>query len=280
VDRRPENLCEHEPCRGCPQHRARGAGCAIVEAASGVPLDEFLRREPCYLKDWLRRFGQRFLDYRPRSLLDADDLVQEVATKLLADPNVRRGGFGQGLGAFLAYLRRTATSCTVSAGRRELGRMRCGNCRHYAVFSGKCLRANHEWTHREVTATQDPRALAPPCRGFEVRRMPAELTKEGEAILAATPPKEDDPEVASEVLAGLVALAEEHPRAALVVRARLLEGKSYDQLSHIGASTRTLKRDYAFGLAYLRKRLASFGEGLMAPEPGESRYEEGEPRHP
>lgn len=269
-----ENLTEHEPCRGCPQHRDVGSGCAIVEAASGVPLDEFLRRDPCFLKDWLRRFGERFLEHRPRSLLDPDDLVQDVATRLLGDPNVRAGGFGEGLGAFLAYLRRTATSCAISAERRELGRIRCGNCKHYGVFSGRCLKQGHDWMHREVTATQDPRALSPACKAFEVRRTPAEITPESEVFLRAKPENDGDPEVAEQVIAGLIALAEEHPRAALVVRARLLEGRTYEALAHLGASVRTLKRDYALGLAYLRKRLAIFAEGQLAPSDDDGRYEE------
>jgi DNA-directed RNA polymerase specialized sigma24 family protein len=269
-----ENLTEHEPCRGCPQHRDFGSGCSIVEAASGVPLDEFLRREPCFLKDWLRRFGARFLEHRPRSLLDPDDLVQDVATRLLGDPNVRAGGFGEGLGAFLAYLRRTATSCAISAERRELGRIRCGNCKHYGVFSGRCLEQGHAWTHRELAATQDPRALEPACRSFAIRRAPAELTAESEASLRARTEPNCDPEIAEQVIAGLVALAELHPRAALVVRARLLEGRTYETLAHLGASVRTLKRDYAFGLAFLRKRLAVFAEGQMAPSDDDGRYEE------
>lgn len=248
-----------------------------MESSSGVPLDEFLRREPCFLKDWLRRFGERFLEHRPRSLLDADDLLQDVATRLLADPNVRRGGFGEGLGAFLAYLRRTATSCAISAERRELGRVRCGNCRHYGVFSGRCLKQGHPWTHRESTATQDPRDLVPACRAFEVRRTPAEITPESEAGLRARPEYGGDPEVAEQVLSGLVALAEEHPRAALVLRARLLEGRTYETLAHLGASVRTLKRDYALGLQFLRKRLAVFAEGQMAQSDDDGRYEEVEP---
>ncbi len=254
----------------------QGSGCAVVDQASRVPLDDFLRQEPCYLKDWLRRFAVRFLAQRPRSLLEPEDLTQEVVARLLKDPKVRSGGFAEGIAPFLGYLKSTAVRCAITAERRELGRVRCGNCKQFAAFSGRCLRPDHEWTHREVAATQDPRALDPACRGFELRRTPTELPHESAIGPSADATMAMEPEFANAVLDALVALATENPRAALVVRARLIEGKTYEQLSGLGPSVRTMKRDFALGLTFLRKRLSQFAQGPLAPSSGSGRYEEGD----
>lgn len=264
VDRRLTTLVQHEPCRGCPHHRQEGAGCAIVEVRAIEALDGFLGREPCYLKDWLRAFVERYQLHRPRSSLAPDDLMQDVATRLLSDPNVRRGGFGFGLPAFLAYLRQTAVRCAISGERREHGRIRCGNCSHYTPYSGRCINDREPHARKEIPATQDPRQLSPPCRGFELKRHTRELLPETEPSLDSSLDA-PDPEFVGRVLDALAALAEEHPRAALVVRARLFDAKTYDQLAHIGASVRTMKRDYAFGLSFLRERLSGFVDPDLAP---------------
>ena len=254
------SLVDHPMCQDCALHREEGAGCAVVEPGSTTPLDGFLAREPCVLKDHLRRFASRYLAHRPRSLLDPDDLTQEVSSRLLADDSLRRGGFGRGLAAFLGYLRQAAVRCAISAERSQRGRIRCGNCRHFAPYSGICLKERHAWTHRDVAASQDPRRLDPACGQFVARR---DAVGAGADPIHAQAPTEDhaaveEAEFVAAVDAALVRLAELQPRAALVVRARLLEGRSYDDLTDVPASLRTMKRDYAFGMAFLRRRLSAF----------------------
>lgn len=273
----PDTLAHHVPCRGCAHHVARGAGCAVVELRGKVPLDGFLGRDPCFLKDQLRRFVERYLAHRPRSLFDPDDLVQEVGTRLLADPIVRKGGFALGLHAFLAYLRQTAVRCAISAERRERGRVRCGNCKHYASYSGVCLCPGIAWTHKEMESTQDPRALDPACREFSAKRAPVPLLPENEQATSGERFGEDrESDISEAVQQALIALAEVHPRAALVVRARLLDGKTYEGLTQVSASVRTMKRDFALGVAFLRKRLAVFQQQKMAPKVAEERLKAAE----
>lgn len=229
-----------------------------------TPLDGFLGRTECFLKEHLAEFSRRYLAHRPRSLIDPDDLVNDVSHQLLADAEIRSGGFGRGLRPFLAYLRRTAVRCAISAERRELGRIRCGNCRHFAPYSGLCLKLGHPWTHSRLDAVTDPRSLEPACQSFTLRREPAALGEEWEmaASMAAMPDAASlDGEIAALVHQSLLELAERHPRAALIVRARLIEHRTYDMLAGLGPSVRTMKRDYAFGINFLRKRLAS-----LAPE--------------
>lgn len=237
----------------------------MVEPGAEVALDRFLARVPCFLKDHLRQFATRYLAHRPRSLLDAEDLVQEVVTRLLADPTLRHGGFGRGLPAFLGYLRQMAVRCAISAERSQRGRIRCGNCRNFASYSARCLAEGHTWTHRELPAAQDPRALEPPCREFQARREPVgQGVDAGEIAVAAPNVDVDRNEVMQAVTDALVLLATVHPRAALVVRARLLDGRTYEELTHVPASVRTMKRDFAFGMEFLRQRLASFGKETVA----------------
>lgn len=243
-----------------------------------IPLDGFLGRSACFLKEHLAEFSRRYLAHRPRSLIDPDDLVNDVSHQLLADDVIRSGGFGRGLRPFLAYLRRTAVRCAISAERRELGRIRCGNCRHFAPYSGLCLKLGHPWTHRRLDAVSDPRSLDPACQSFLLRREPAALGEEWEmaASMCAAPDAASlDGEVAGMVHQALLELAEQHPRAALVVRARLIEHRTYENLAGLGPSVRTMKRDYAFGIGFLRKRLASLAPEAMAPdaEPGRSSAE-------
>ncbi len=262
----PDSLARHEPCFSCPQHRTHGAGCAVVEAGADVTLDQFLAREPCFLKEELRSFAARFLSHRPRSLADPDDLVQEVSARLLADPQLRQGGFGRGLRPFLGYLRRTLVRVAVTAERSERGRMRCGNCRHYGPWSGRCLNLAHEHARAELPATQEPRHLDPPCRAFVLRRAGRALTPLEEENAAAPETPAPDSEILARIHRALVELAEIHPRAALVVRARLVEQRTYDDLSEVAASVRTMKRDFAFGLAFLKRRLKSLAPESLAPE--------------
>lgn len=261
---RVDSLTEHDACRTCPQHRDTGAGCAVVEeAAAGeeVELDAFVAREPCYLKDHLRRFATRYLSHRPRSLLDGDDLVHEVLSRLLGDEGIRKGGFGRGLGAFLAYLRQTAVRAAITAERRERGRVRCGNCKNYGAWSGICLKDDHPWTHKELAAAGDPRKLDPPCRDFVARREPRALGEDADHLGAVTGGRFCDDrtsDVVEAVHKALIKLAEAHPRAAVVVRARLLDGRTYEELSEVPASVRTMKRDFAYGVEFLRGHLGAF----------------------
>ena len=270
-----ESLIDHPRCKGCPQQVDTSSGCKVVEAGAEVALDAFLERQQCFLKDHLLRFATAYLAHRPRSLLEPEDLVQEVFGRLLRDPALRRGGFGRGLGAFLAYLRTTAARSAISGERRERGRIRCGNCKHLAPYSGLCLKPGHEYTHVRQELSQDPRALEPACREFLARR-------EQRSLESWTEPARDlgdDPSVASTtelidaVHQALLALAEAHPRAALVVRGRLLDGKTYDALSQVGASVRTMKRDFAFGMEYLRRKLGRFQVDFLAPRRAASRSE-------
>ncbi len=261
-----DSLVRHEPCFSCPQHRAHGAGCAVVEAGGGVALDAFLAREPCFLKDSLRTFASRLLAHRPRSLVEPDDLVQEVCARLLSDPNVRRGGFGRGLLPFLGYLRRTAVRVTVTAERSERGRVRCGNCRHFGPWSGRCLNLTHAHARAELPATQEPKHLDPPCREFTLRRAGRALTPLEEQNAAAPEPRVAESDVAQWIQRALEELAEVHPRAALVVRARLVEGRTYDALAEVAASVRTMKRDFAFGVAFLKRRLQGLAPESLAPQ--------------
>ncbi len=269
MSERPANLIDHRPCRGCPQHIGDRSGCGVVEEGADVRLDEFLGRDPCFLKEQLARFATRYLAHRPRSLFDPDDLAQEVWSRLLSDRDVRSGGFGRGLAAFLAYLRQTAIRCAISAERRERGRVRCGNCKNFGSYSGICLKTAHTWTHRRVDSSQDPRGLEPPCREFVPRRDPQGLAPVADAASPGPERFAEDraSDVAEAVHQALVQLAESHPRAALVVRARLLDGKTYDDLHGIGASVRTMKRDFAHGVAFLRRKLAAFDAETMAHEP-------------
>lgn len=265
VMERVESLAKHEACKTCPQHRAVGAGCAVVEPAAtgeGIQLDAFVAREPCYLKEHLRRFATRYLSHRPRSLLDGDDLVHEVVARLLGDEGLRKGGFGRGLGAFLAYLRQTAVRAAITAERRERGRVRCGNCKHFGAWSGICLKDDHAWTHKELPAAGDPRKLAPPCREFVARREPKPLSEDPDQLGAVGGRFCDDrqSDVVEAVHKALIRLAEAHPRAAIVVRARLLDGRTYEDLSEVPASVRTMKRDYAFGVQFLRGQLLEFDD--------------------
>lgn len=267
IRERLETLTDHAPCRGCAQHLTDRSGCRVVEEGSGVPLDAFLGRETCYLKERLARFAERYLAHRPRSLLDGDDLAQEVFQRLLADVHARGGGFGRGLGAFLAYLRQTATRCAISAERRERGRVRCGNCRHYAPYSGLCLKEGHAWTHRSLDPSRDPRGLEPACREFVPRRDPVTLAQVPESRTSEGERFGDDREgeITDAVHQALVQLAVAHPRAALVVRARLIDGRTYDELAEVGASVRTMKRDFQYGVDFLKRKLHSFGIEKLAP---------------
>ena len=273
MDRRLTTLVDHEPCFGCPHHRSEASGCAIVESRIGTALDGFLARQPCFLKDWLRRFVERYLQHRPRSASSAEDLLQEVATRLLADPEIRKGGFGFGLPAFLSYLRQTAIRCAISNERREVGRIRCGNCSHYTPYSGRCVNDREPHARETIPATQDPRNLDPACRGFEIKRGTRELLPEFEPADPSHAKGVPEPEFVERVLDALTELATEHPRAALVVRARLFEGKTYERLSHLGASVRTMKRDYAYGLSFLRERLVGFVDPDLAPSDEAGRSE-------
>jgi DNA-directed RNA polymerase specialized sigma24 family protein len=242
---------------------------ASTARTSAVPLDGFLGRSECFLKEHLAEFSRRYLAHRPRSLIDPDDLVNDVSHQLLADESIRSGGFGRGLRPFLAYLRQTAVRCAISAERRELGRMRCGNCRHFAPYSGLCLKLGHPWTHTRLDAVTDPRALEPACQSFTLRREPTALGEEWEmsAAMSATPDVASlDGEVAAMVHQSLLELAERHPRAALIVRARLIEQRTYETLAGLGPSIRTMKRDYALGIAFLRRKLASLAPEDMAPD--------------
>lgn len=260
-----ESSTDPRPDVGPRNAAAAGRPNAIPGAAA---LDGFLGRSSCFLKEHLAEFSRRYLAHRPRSLIDPDDLVNDVSHQLLADEEIRSGGFGRGLRPFLAYLRRTAVRCAISAERRELGRIRCGNCRHFAPYSGLCLKLGHPWTHRRLDAVTDPRTLDPACQSFLLRREPAALGEEWEmaASMCATPDAASlDGEIASMVHQALLELAEQHPRAALVVRARLIDHRTYEMLAGFGPSVRTMKRDYAFGIAFLRKRLASLAPEAMAP---------------
>jgi DNA-directed RNA polymerase specialized sigma24 family protein len=272
-------LVEHEGCQGCEQHRPRDPGCAVAAGEERVPLDAFMGRVPCFIKDWLRRFAERFLAQRPRTLLEPDDLLNDTFARLLADTATRRGGFAPNLGAFLGYLRSTAARCAIEAERKERGRMRCGNCRHFAPWTSRCLRHGHAHTHREMRAVQDPRALLPPCQAFEGKRGVLEIDAGIDASLKAA--AESDPadsELLSRLLTCLEELAAREPRVALVLRARLVEGRSYEQMKSLGISIRTMKRDYAHGLDLLRARLTEFAP-RMAPPPGEG-HSQGHGRHP
>ena len=276
---RTDTLVDHAPCRDCAQHTDEGTGCRVVEEGSAVALDAFLAREPCYLKEHLDRFVRRYLSQRPRSILAPEDLAQEVCVRLLHDDTIRAGGFARGLGGFLAYLRQTAVRSAISVERHERGRIRCGNCRHYAPWSGVCLQEGHVWTHRDVPTSQDPRRLEPPCREYVPRRDPRALGPEVEPAAAASDRFSEDREgeLGDAVHEALVELAETHPRAALVVRGRLLDGKTYEALASsrgVAASVRTMKRDFALGVAFLRRKLAAFSENV-APEPESERS-----RHP
>ncbi len=236
-----------------------------------MPLDAFLAREPCYLKEQLDRFVRRYLAQRPRSILEPEDLAQEVCARLLNDETVRAGGFGRGLGAFLAYLRQTAVRSAISQERHDRGRIRCGNCRSFAPWSGVCLQEGHAWTHRAIESAQDPRRLEPPCREYGPRREPRALAPEIEAGAATGERFVEDREgdVGSAVHEALVELAASHPRAALVVRGRLIDGKTYEAMvgeGEVEASVRTMKRDFALGVAFLRRKLAAFSENVT-PEP-------------
>lgn len=282
---RPESLVDHAPCLDCPQHRLHGAGCAVVESGARVALDAFLARDGCFLKSELEQFARRYLAHRPRSLLDSDDLAQEVASRLLADENVRRGGFALGLAGFLGYLRQVAVRAAITAERSERGRVRCGNCKHFAPYSTRCLKLDHAWTHRAMDSSQDPRRLAPPCRDFNARRDPQPLTLDSDSGVhvagridgASVTDSVEQPELLEALHRALIELAGSHPRAALVVRARLLDGRTYEQLAGIGCSIRTMKRDFALGIAFLRKRLAVFAALELAPdgESGHSYADEG-----
>ena len=257
----------------------RGTGCRVVEEGSAVALDSFLARVPCYLKEHLDRFVQRYLSQRPRSILAPEDLAQEVCVRLLHDDTIRAGGFARGLGGFLAYLRQTAVRSAISVERHERGRIRCGNCRHFAPWSGVCLQKGHAWTHRPVPTSQDPRHLEPPCREYVARRDPRPLGPGVEPAVAGGErlAGDRDGELGTAVHEALVELAESNPRAALVVRARLLDGKTYETLAaaeEVDASIRTMKRDFALGVAFLRRNLAAFSENV-APEPNPERS-----RHP
>lgn len=240
-----------------------------------MPLDAFLARQPCYLKEHLDRFVRRYLSQRPRSILDPEDLGQEVCSRLLNDENVRAGGFGRGLGAFLAYLRQTAVRSAISQERHDRGRIRCGNCRSYAPWTLVCLQEGHPWTHVRMETAQDPRRLDPPCRDYVPRRDPLSLGPEVEQGVVASERFVEDRagEIGDAVHEALVELAESHPRAALVVRGRLLDGKTYEALvgaGEVDASVRTMKRDFALGVAFLRRKLVAFSENVT-PEPESER---------
>jgi RNA polymerase sigma factor (sigma-70 family) len=254
-----DTLVDHGPCRGCPQHRTTGSGCAIVEDGAQVPLDAFLAREPCFLKQDLRRFCERYVSQRPRLLHDAGDLAHETITRLLTDARIRAGGFAKNLHSFLGYLRQVAVRCAITAERHERGRLRCGNCIHFGAWSGVCLAAGHFWTHRAVDIEQDPRRLSPECRSFETRKDDRAMTEEILIRASADPdPARERAEACEAVHAALRELAVQHPRAALVLRALFLDGKRYEDLAGLGYSVRTLKRDRALGLEILRHKLRPF----------------------
>ena len=251
----PSSLVDHAACAGCAHHRRSGSGCAVVDAGAGTPLDGFLAREPCYLKERLREFSRRFLAHRPRSLLEPDDVAQDVYLRLLSGARPASADVAPSLAGFLAFQRQIAISVAISAERRERGRVRCGNCVHFAPYSEICLQSGHPWTHVRLKTSQDPRRLEPPCRSFVALRDPKRLderTDLGTAIASD--------EVAIEIEAfheALVSLAASNPRAALVVRARLVEGRTYEELARPGLSVRTMKRDFAAGIAFLRTRLTA-----------------------
>lgn len=248
------SVVDHAGCNGCPQHVDTGSGCKVVERDGAAPLDAFLARDACYLKDRLRGFARQYLRHRPRMAIDAEDLMQEVSVRLLSDEERRSGGLAQGLAPFLGYLRRMVLSCAVSFERRERGRVRCGNCGHFAPYSSICLAPGHHWTHERVARGQDPRALAPACDRFTSLRIARDFD------LDAAPAREDELRREDADTAGfhdaLVQLAATNPRAALVVRARLLDGRSYRDLEAPGLSVRTLKRDFAAGLRFLQERMS------------------------
>lgn len=233
----------------------------MVDGDDGTPLDGFLAREPCYLKERLREFSRRFLAHRPRSLLEPDDVAQDVFLRLLSGARPVSAVVAPSVAGFLAFQRQIAISVAISAERRERGRVRCGNCAHFAPYSEICLRSGHPWTHVRLKTSQDPRRLEPPCRSFVALRDPQRLDERTESGMAIA-----SDEVATEIEAfheALVSLASSNPRAALVVRARLVEGRTYEDLARPGLSVRTMKRDFAAGLAFLRTQLA--------PPPAEAR---------
>jgi RNA polymerase sigma factor (sigma-70 family) len=196
-------------------------------------------------------FARRYLVHRPQHSMEAEDLVQEATLRLLRTSDAAPEQ--PGLRPFLAYLQRTIFHCAVSAERQLLGRMRCGNCKHYGLFSRQCLASQHSWTAKGLAADQDPRQLDPPCDRFITARSPREIE-------SAPEPKQPEPRenpAAEQLYRALVELAAVQPRAALVLRARLLDGRPYADLEELGASTRTLKRDYRTGLEFLRRRLAT-----------------------
>jgi len=272
-----DTLSNHGPCQGCAYHRQTGSGCAIVEKTekteqtekpeqdTSVPLDAFLERDPCYLKQELKRFCQRYLSHRPRVPRDADDLFGDTIACLLSEARVRAGGFAYNLRSFMGYVRRVAVRCAITAERRESGRLRCGNCLHYGAWSGKCLASGHAWTHCDVGIEQDPRKLEPPCRQFSTRKGGRALTDELLAVASGGDEEwQDRLDVIDAVHSALRELAQSHPRAALVIRALFLEGKRYEDLGHLGMSTRTLKRDRALALEILQRRLRPFFEEKVA----------------
>jgi RNA polymerase sigma factor (sigma-70 family) len=224
-----------------------------------VPLDAFLAREPCFLKQDLRRFCDRYVLQRPRLPRDAGDLLNDTVARLLTDSRVRAGGFARNLRSFLAYVRQVAIRCAITAERHERGRLRCGNCIHYGAYSGVCLAAGQPWTHKAVGVEQDPRKLDPACRSFQTRKDDKALTDEILVRAAAAPDAaRERTEIDEAVHAALRELAEQHPRAALVIRALFLDGKRYEDLGALGFSVRTLKRDRALALEILRHKLRPF----------------------
>jgi DNA-directed RNA polymerase specialized sigma24 family protein len=226
-----------------------------VEPDGGAPLDAFLERHHCYIKQRLTGFAARILRHRPTTLLEPDDLVHDVVTRLLQNPSRREGDVARGLASFLSYLRTATTHAAINRDRSERGRMRCGNCTHYAPWSGRCLHPANPWTGRQLPPASDPRLLDPTCASYGSRK---DTTSTEPEVLAATVAQaQDGPDSGEleEVQEALYALAQVMPRAALVVRARLLEGRSYKQLVALGPSLRTLKRDYAAGMAWLRSKL-------------------------
>jgi len=229
------------PRRGCTLHAER-AGCRLL---AGVPAPHALAlvepsggldQEGCTLLELLLNHlrpahapgasGAAADDTGPAALLSELFLVLHRVASARASAAVTVG-----------YLVTAVRTARVDRRRRDLGRPRCGICRHYGWISRRCLERDAPYAE-ELPPGTEPGRLSPPCTAF--RSVHAHAPVEPAAVRAR-----DEPDPSERVARALAVLERTDPvDAALLVRHHL-----------DGVSLRTLAREAGTDRRHLARRL-------------------------